>query len=806
MDLSLVSTIINLVLLGTFILSMLFGFLRGFKKSVNNLIVNVIIVILAFTLSSLVVNAIINLDVSFITGDEGSVTLSEAVVNLIASNLDIDGYEIKETVELSEAIAKGVMRLPAFLIILFVGLLIVKPLVRFLLNKLIPLPSGKSISFRFIGLAVSFVSYVFIMFFITAPFFGVFGMVNQVMNVLEKEDQPIEIIEDIDELNSGIVLGTAKTLFSEEYTSQAKLISNLMAIETSHGKISIKNELDNHLLLVGLIYQNSDDNEKLTQAILDNYEEILAGFNDSEILDVSMPVVIEILGISFKDEKINFDKLSNVNWTNEKQTLIGLLSAIFEFAETIDLNFEKPEEILGNPNLPVALKNIGETLNNSGLFKEVLLVYLNDVVKDAIKNSGEEYQALADIIDLTKLDLAHDFEIIGLILNDIYNIGISNDDKFNILDNIDVIERLIPNIFSLGTIKNNEQKIIEFIIDVANVQEILDEMGIKLNFENVIWETEIDIFTDVIVDILKLIKKSGATSIENIDVVGLLTNESYRNDATLIIEKIADSKLFGDSIILIISTAMSNINLDSWKSEKLIAYTNNPSDYVLWAKDELLKVIELYSMLDRLTTLNFESMSNDELDQLESDLLEINKLEIISLDNIIPNINNALSDAGFEVQLLDSIYDRNNSGGLDANKDEWAAEIPVLIDIVNGINNINFDDKSIANSYAKLGTVLENMKTSYIFGNDLRCDGNYTTDDDVFNDIVIEIFTDNGLIKTPYNYGFIDENKAKNDDWSSYNYVQELQYLAYFNPEYSTQPSYILTILNSSQIYQNYSS
>ena len=92
MDLSLVSTIINLVLLGTFILSMLFGFLRGFKKSVNNLIVNVIIVILAFTLSSLVVNAIINLDVSFITGDEGSVTLSEAVVNLIASNLDIYGY------------------------------------------------------------------------------------------------------------------------------------------------------------------------------------------------------------------------------------------------------------------------------------------------------------------------------------------------------------------------------------------------------------------------------------------------------------------------------------------------------------------------------------------------------------------------------------------------------------------------------------------------------------------------------------------------------------------------------------------
>ena len=249
---------------------------------------------------------------------------------------------------------------------------------------------------------------------------------------------------------------------------------------------------------------------------------------------------------------------------------------------------------------------------------------------------------------------------------------------------------------------------------------------------------------------------------------------------------------------------MSDINLNDWKSEKLNAYANNPEEHVLWAKEELLKVINLYSTLNRLSSLNFNSMSQDELEQFETDLLTLNNLEIISLDSILPTINSVLTDAGFEIQWLDYIYDRNNTGGLDSNKDDWNTEIPVLMDIVSSINNIDFDDKSIVNSYMEMGVILENMKKSYIFGNDLRGDGNYTIDDDIFNNIVIEIFTDNGLIKTPSNNGFIDLNEAKNDDWSSYNYVEELEYLSYFNTEISTQPSEVLAMLNSSKIYQHY--
>ena len=108
-----------------------------------------------------------------------------------------------------------------------------------------------------------------------------------------------------------------------------------------------------------------------------------------------MPVVVEILRIKLNEQNIDFDQLANVNWSNEKQTIIDILRAMFEFAETTDLNFDNPDEILGNSNLPVALKNIGNTLNNSSLFKDVLLVYLNDIVKDSLSTIGEEYKSLS---------------------------------------------------------------------------------------------------------------------------------------------------------------------------------------------------------------------------------------------------------------------------------------------------------------------------------------------------------------------------------------------------------------------------
>ena len=893
MDLSLISTIINIALLATFIISLLFGYLRGFKKSVNNLIANVVIIVFALCFSGLIANLLVNMDISFITGESGSVTLTETIADLILSNVDASSRDVKNTIELVEALAVGVMRLPAFMILLLIEFIAIKPLLKLAL-KLLPLPAGKTLSFRFIGMGVAFFSYIIIMFFFTAPIFGVLGMANQVGNIIEtkEKNESIEIFEELDELNKGIVLGTASALFSEEYTMQAKFTSSLMAVETESGSFRIKNELDNHQLLASIVFQHMEDNDALIQAIMDNYEEILNGFRESEILDIGMPVVIEILRIEMKDDKIDFDDLMNVNWSKEKLNLINLLSAVFEFVESVELNFEKPEEILGSPNLPDALMKVGETLNNSGLFKEVLLVYLNDVVKEAIENSGEDFVSLAEIIDLTKLDLSKDFQKIGFILNDVYKIVLENNGTLKVLENIDMVERLITNIFSLNTIKGNEGQIIEFIfglinfdstmdeiglvinydninwdyeievftdvivdiltimknsgsvdiqnakfnvlqnimdverliknifnlsiikgneeklidylIETVDLDSALDEIGLKLNYDNVNWDAERELFTNVLIDILKLMKKSGYETIKGINFIELLTNKNNKDDAANIISQLADSALFADSIVLIISNIMDELDLNDWKSEKLIECEKTPELYSKWAKDEILKVLDLYDKLESLTDLTMEDMTTDQLNNLKNNLKDINELEIVSLDNILPLINRLLGDVGINVQVMDKIYDQNNSSQLDGNKDEWDAEIDTLIEIVDIVNGMTFDNNAIKNNYSTVAEVLELMKISAIFGNDLRGDGYYTTDDNIFNEIILDIFTENGLIKDGFNHGFIDYTTAKYDDWTRYDYVFELSCLSHFNTNLATQTPTALAYLQESEIFQEY--
>lgn len=814
-----IGIIINIVLLVTFIFSLLMGFLRCYKRTFNKLLANIVIILLAIFLSGVVAEALSNFDISFITGESGSATLSEMIVDGILSDYDYSKADVKQTVELAEAIAIGILRLPAYLILLLIGCLIFKPLLRLLFKAVIPFPTNKSLKFKFIGMGIAFASYVIITFFITAPFFGILGMVNQIGSVIDDKDdyESMEIFEYLEDFEEGIVLGTVSTLFSEEYTLQANFTSSLMAIKTKHGSIRIKNELDSHQKLASIIFQSinseekndynydedSNENDELIQAIFDNYDEILNGFRSSDLLDVVMPAAVEILRLEFEDDISNFDKLLDVNWSTEKEAFLDLVTVIFEFAEDVDLDFDKPEEILGNPSLPTSLQNVGTSLDKTGVIKDIVLVYLNDILVEALLNSDFEFEALADVIDLTKLDLENDFYKIGLILNDVYKISFASE-EFKVLENVTMIERLIPNIFGLGTIKGNEETIVKFIVDLSDVDTTLEELGININYDNINWSNEIEIFKSVVVNILNLMKDAGYTEIEEADLAQIMVDSNYRDSSIEVIEQLAESELFADSLVMIIVNIMDTLDLNAWKSEMLNEYQEHPKFHAEWAKDQILKTIDLYQELEKLTDITLDTMTVAELDDLEKTLFKVNDLEYVSLDYMLSYINTALVESGIEVQVLDRLYDRNYSSLYDANKDEWTQEIPILIDIITTINNTTFDTNSIKNNSRNVAYVLELMKSSAIFGNDVRGDGNITTDDNIFNLIVINIFEKNGIIYNGYNNGFITKYEALDDDWTRYNYYDELYYLSSFNRNYAIQPDYLLTTLLNSEIFVKY--
>lgn len=814
MDYSLISLIINIAFIGTFVLSLLLGFLRGFKKSLNNLIANVIVIILAFSLCGVAAKIFVNMDVSFITQSDESMTLAESITNMLMDSFEVSEKDIPATIEFAESASIAIMRLPAYFMILMAGLSILKPLLKLLFKSIIPLGKGKTIGFRFIGLGVSFVSYVLLVFFFTAPIFGVTGLAKRVANNLtlnmkqeeveEMSDSEFELDEALEELNNGIVMKIINGIFTEEYTLQAEFTGKLIEIKTQYGKINIKNEMDNHSTLVGIILEYSEDSDKMFNEIIDNQDAIIGGFENSEILNVFMPVAVEIIRLEAEDDDIDFDKLIEADWNEEKQNIVNILRALGEFADEVKIDFEKPETMLASPKLPRALKEIGQSLDNSGLFKDVMLVYINDLVHEALSSSEDGLEAIADVIDLTKLNLTKDFENIGYILNDLHTIHLFDEEEVDVINHIDSVDRMITKIFSLSTIKGNESAILKTILDNSDFSSMLDKMGIKLNYDNVDWDIEVNIFKAIIIDILNLIKSQGYSSIESVKIVEVLADGMNTGRTEPIVSKLASSQLIKDSLLNIIVTIMNEFELQQWKSEKLKAYENSNASQSEWAKEQILEVLKIYDELNKLMNIQFEKMSNSELAELKETLLKVNQLEIISLDPILPLINDALQSSGLNVSVLNRLSDYDYSSSYDANKDEWNNEIPRLIEIIKKVNNIYFNKYSILNETYNLAATLELMKESYVFGNDVRQDGIITTDDNIFNKLMIEVLSQNGMIKTYTNNGFIDYELALQDDWTRYNYNNELVVIRDFDATESVQSDAVISNLQSSEIAKRY--
>ena len=74
-----------------------------------------------------------------------------------------------------------------------------------------------------------------------------------------------------------------------------------------------------------------------------------------------------------------------------------MLSVLFDFIEQTELDFDNPETILGNENLPNALKGLGEALKDTS-FLDLLLGLLQDTLDDTLASS-DDLGALKEILE-----------------------------------------------------------------------------------------------------------------------------------------------------------------------------------------------------------------------------------------------------------------------------------------------------------------------------------------------------------------------------------------------------------------------
>ena len=166
-------------------------------------------------------------------------------------------------------------------------------------------------------------------------------------------------------------------------------------------------------------------------------------------------------------------------------------------------------------------------------------------------------------------------------------------------------------------------------------------------------------------------------------------------------------------------------------------------------------------------------------------------------------INQLLDAQGYETKVL-GVFDGPDAGS--SNTEEWASEIPTLISIVKQINNgLGISSDIVKNNPENLGVLLNTMKESRLFGNDVRIDGTTTVDDNVYNTLICEILETTKLIKDPANpNGFIDKAQAYSTDWTIYNWEAELAIIKSFDTSAGTQSDDTIKVLASSQIIKDF--
>jgi hypothetical protein len=283
-----------------------------------------------------------------------------------------------------------------------------------------------------------------------------------------------------------------------------------------------------------------------------------------------------------------------------------------------------------------------------------------------------------------------------------------------------------------------------------------------------------------------------------------------------ILNAINNSEIMRTVLPDLVYNAVKSAGQDAWLSEDKwlevqvgqTAGVNNPVDSI----EEWATEIEKYAfIISKSTSFDFENLDlsdNAKLAEIKEILNAMNETKSFTLDPIVDIINDLLEANGYNVDVIGVIDGANKDSNNDmngSNKDEWATEIDVLFIVVEMMNNLGTIESDTLSSNAQaLGELLDQMKVSYLFGNDVRDDDLTTVDDNVFNVLVMDVLSTTNMINDGTNGGFIDKSKALADDWSRYNWTAELSIISDYDTSTPSQSDAFISNAQTSEIIKKY--
>lgn len=600
-----IGTILNIFFIFILLLMMGLGFLFGMWRRLRSLGGLLIGVLLLIILINPIANGLVNMNLPFV-GE----SITDLVVELVSNEM-ANGAVITKNSELA-LLCNSVALSIAKIAVLFIGMLIVfaviVPLNLIILRIVLgPDKHEKNIGIRFAGMGIAALEVLIGFFLVTLPIFGTTSLIMSYEDVLSPSDNTSEVVEVIDAVEAidDAIPNKITKIFGKKAPVNA--LGAITKAKNKNGTINIYKEISNAkpIIKIALEAESKYEGDFLSAAI-DNREELINFIRETNILETFMPAVLEILEASDSLEGVDIEELKKIDFSTDKAYIADMLSVLFDFIEETELDFENPEALLGNENLPTALKGFGEALKDT-TFLDLLLGVLQNALDDALV-SAEGLESLTEILDVTKIErenLSSDLYQLGVIANAIYNSGIL--EEADLLSKPEELKKLINAVLDFSLVKGNEAEIIDTLLETANLKEALVELGVEINYENIDWNTEKVKLGNIIDAIADANKNIENFNFENVGEY--LSNDNERKYMINILNSLMDSSLIGNKFIVNIVTNLVN------ESDLGIDISKLDFNKVSSWENEITAIFELIDIVNS-GELDITKLSEEELEKI----------------------------------------------------------------------------------------------------------------------------------------------------------------------------------------------
>lgn len=730
--------ILDLVVVISFILTLLFAYLRGLPKTLHKTIVLLIPVVLLFIFLKPISHKIVETKievpgfiVDYIPEDIADTYLDEPqsiksiITVVVANNVYKEDVSLQKDSELADLI--GSFSESIVMLFVYIGGISVVFLLRWFLS-LITLILRACFRIKLekkshlLGLATGVFQYAIVFVLIFLPIYGTLSLASTIIQDIntyqEKLNVDTEDFEPVLEISNEIENSFVKKLVfkpltvvfckDKDTTIDAQYVGNAISFETDNGVVKFYDEYRQIKLALNTGFKIVDVVEETKET---GKEEIsLSEFSNQEITSVSnlfrksglartlLPVAVEVVAYNLKQENQEYskmlEKMENINWNSELNTIADTIDILKNHRELV-INIKNTESLLTSSGVINLTKDVVNKLHELELINEIVLpgavLFLYDSLE--LQEIENEYNINFDLIK--NIDWKIEGKTFTTSLINIYQIYIDTDIEFSSLTqalNNEKLPNAIDDVFDeLNASAVINQKILPIAVQyfAANANK---EEGLQIDIEGlktVNWETNLPLIGDALKEIVEAYQ---VLEINPDDWKAVLKNPSLQGQLDEVVETILDVEVISQYLLpIVMNKVCDSLEENEGIKELEINFDNirvaNWKDEIGIIKDAFIEFLNAYQALE-YDSENWTLILDDpNINQYAKNIINEAVKSPVLKDEVLPcfavYINKLLSKSEeLDVSFLNDIITKDNFVDLLTN------DIDSLIDILKDLKKM----------------------------------------------------------------------------------------------------------------------